>query len=112
MRREDSAEQYESLADLATRDPTVLNQFQANPVVALKTAATGVRAAGTPLDTDPWIYRVVVVALGLIAFVAAVGGILLVSGDRTVPEILIALGSASVGAIAGLLAPSPASQRQ
>jgi len=104
------AKQLESLADAAKTDPALLNQIKADPVAALNTAAAVARATPTPLQTDNWIYRIVVLALGLIGLVAAIGGILLVSNDKTVPEILIALGSAAVGAMAGLLAPSPATQ--
>jgi hypothetical protein len=103
--------QLVDLADRTTTDLTLAQQFQVNPAGALKTAAAGAGASGNPLGTDKWIYRIVVLALGLIGLVAAVGGIVLVSGDRTVPEILIALGSAAVGAMAGLLAPSPAGER-
>ncbi len=57
--------------------------------------------------SDKWIYRMIVGALGALAWMAAVGGIILVSGGKTAPDILVALGSAAVGALAGLLAPSP-----
>ena len=70
--------------------------------------------------TDPWAYRAVIVILGLI-----VVGVLLVygihsltpdeaatatSGARTLrdlPEALIAIGSVALGALAGILAPTP-----
>jgi hypothetical protein len=44
---------------------------------------------------------VIIVALGLI-FLAAHGD------QKTIPDGLVAIGSAAVGALAGLLAPSPA----
>ena len=64
----------------------------------------------TPLQTDVWIYRIVVVILGLIVLSTVVGGIyisVIAMGDATIQlsEGIIAIGSAAVGALAGLLAP-------
>ncbi len=62
------------------------------------------------LQTDPWIDRGVVAALGLAVLIWLVGAIWLVgNGSQNTPDILTAIGSAAVGALAGLLAPSPAS---
>jgi hypothetical protein len=62
--------------------------------------------------SDVWIYRIVVGALALIVLITVIGGIYLAvisKGDAKVglPEGVIAIGSAAVGALAGLLAPSP-----
>jgi hypothetical protein len=60
-----------------------------------------------PLD-DIWIYRIVVLMLGIVMLTAMVGSLILTtSGMEKVPDIFLALGSAAVGALAGLLAPSP-----
>ena len=56
---------------------------------------------------DVWIYRIVVITLGFSVLASMIGGIVLTIQDRQPPEILIALGSAAVGGLAGLLAPSP-----
>ncbi len=62
----------------------------------------------TPLQSDRWIYRLVVVCLGASVLLTIVGGFYLsIKTAATIPEGLIALGSAAVGALAGLLAPSP-----
>lgn len=65
-----------------------------------------------PLESDVWIYRIVVVVLGLVVLCTVVGGIYITElsrGDRqlSLPEGIVAIGSAAVGALAGLLAPSP-----
>jgi hypothetical protein len=65
-----------------------------------------------PLDTDPWIYRMVVFFLGLTVLVTVLGGIILTwvggaSPNFQIPQGVVAIGSAAVGALAGLLAPSP-----
>jgi hypothetical protein len=56
---------------------------------------------------DVWVYRIVVIALGLCVLASLIGAIMLAIQDRSTPELLVALGSAAVGGLAGLLAPSP-----
>jgi len=68
-------------------------------------------AKGGPLDWDKWIYRMVVAALGL-AILSCLSFVFVLSLSNTdsnlqLPEIFMAVGSAAVGALAGLLAPSP-----
>lgn len=67
---------------------------------------------GRPLETDLWIYRVVVIVLGITVLSTVLGGIILTlvgKGDQavTLPDAIVAIGSAAVGALAGLLAPPP-----
>lgn len=64
----------------------------------------------TALQTDRWIYRIVVLSLGFCVLSAMIGLIVLsLRGVATVPDGLVAIGSAAVGALAGLLAPAPKS---
>jgi hypothetical protein len=61
---------------------------------------------------DRWIYRAVVAVLGLVVLMTVGGGIYLaVSATGTtpvqIPDAIVAIGSAALGALAGLLAPSP-----
>ena len=63
------------------------------------------------LQNDIWLYRIVVVVLGLtlgLTVVASIVGaiVLTLSGQSTL-EVIVALGSAAIGGLAGLLAPSP-----
>lgn len=85
--------------------------LQADPALAARVKddpAAAIAGLAEPLQTDVWIYRIVVGALAL-AILGAVGGaILLAMNGRTIPELLLAIGSGAVGALAGLLAPSPA----
>lgn len=85
--------------------------LQADPALAARVKddpAGAIAGLAAPLQTDVWIYRIVVGALAL-AILGAVGGaILLGMNGRTIPEVLLAIGSGAVGALAGLLAPSPA----
>jgi hypothetical protein len=64
------------------------------------------------IDTDVWIYRCVVVFLGfaILGSLACTLAIFVKSLDPQtlkIPDIFLAIGSAAVGALAGLLAPSP-----
>ncbi|HEY0993517.1 MAG TPA: hypothetical protein VGD80_40970 [Kofleriaceae bacterium] len=56
---------------------------------------------------DRWLYRFAVSVLGLLALITAIGAIVLVGLNQKTPEVLISLGSAAVGALVGLFAPSP-----
>jgi hypothetical protein len=68
-----------------------------------------------PLESDKWIYRFVVIFLGLailssltFTFFLTVNTINTIAAkDLKIPDIFLAMGSAAVGALAGLLAPSP-----
>ena len=60
-----------------------------------------------PLKTDVWLYRMVVGVLGLVILASVIGAIALSIVNKATPEFLVALGSAAVGGLAGLLAPSP-----
>jgi hypothetical protein len=61
----------------------------------------------TRMKRDHWIYRAVVVVLGFTVVTSLVGTIVLVMTDHSTPEIIVALGSAAIGGLAGLLAPAP-----
>jgi hypothetical protein len=59
------------------------------------------------IPKDVWLYRMVVATLSLTVVASVIGAITLAMASRSTPEILVALGSAAVGGLAGLLAPSP-----
>lgn len=56
---------------------------------------------------DPVLYRGAVIVLGFLAVLAAMGSLGLAFVDKEAPEALVSLGSAAVGALVGLFAPSP-----
>ena len=60
------------------------------------------------LQTDVWVYRMVVFFLGSAVLSTIIGGLYIATTAAALPDGLVALGSAAVGALAGLLAPSPA----
>lgn len=67
----------------------------------------------TAFITDKWTYRIVVLALGIAVLIGMLGLIVLSwRGVTVLPEGLVAIASAAVGALAGLLAPSPKNSQQ
>ncbi len=84
--------------------PAMKNQITAK----VEAAEERVRSA---LETDPWIYRFVVwfLGVGILACLFFTFYLLVINRGQEVkmPEIFLAIGSAAVGALAGLLAPSP-----
>jgi hypothetical protein len=70
-----------------------------------------------PLEYDVFIYRIVVSAISGSLIIIQVGIIILFSigifkDDKSVPTIFTAIASAAIGALAGLLAPSPRNPKQ
>jgi hypothetical protein len=60
------------------------------------------------IQTDPWIYRMIVGTLTSTVLICLIGAIgLQAKGSKQIPELLTALGTGSLGALSGLLAPSP-----
>ena len=95
-----------SVSELAIKiaqDPELASKIKENPTETIASLAA-------PLQWDVWIYRMVVFALGITVILGIIGAIILAMAGKQIPEVLVALGSAAVGALAGLLAPSPASQ--
>jgi len=99
-----------TLPQLATRvanDPRLVQQIQADPAREIAEIAA---AAQIP---DTRVYRMVVGALGAVLLLCVVGAIALAyqgPPDKPIPDMLISVASAAVGALAGLLAPSPTAQ--
>ena len=99
----------QDLAEAASNDPTLEQELKTDPVGTLRQVAK-------PLDSDFVVYRIVVSALGLAVILSVLGAIALGwrdMGGTTVhepPQLLTAIGSAAVGALAGLLAPSPSNR--
>jgi hypothetical protein len=59
------------------------------------------------MEKDIWLYRMVVAVLGVTVVASVVGAIALAMTGQSTPEVIVALGSAAIGGLAGLLAPSP-----
>lgn len=88
-------------------NPELQSKFKQDPVNAIQQFQQQ-----NPLSTDKWIYRIIVLSLGITIIFVIIGVIVLIAmdkitGDQQVPTILTAIGSAAIGALAGLLAPPP-----
>jgi hypothetical protein len=104
---------------MAVSSPQSPNGSSAPPVIGIgepqqAALAGNEQSSATPLQRDDWIYRAVVVTLGATVLLVVIGTFLLAAlpsllrlGSLETPPALIALGSAAVGALGGLLAPSP-----
>lgn len=84
-------------------------KFRINPVEAIK----NVEIRNTTKDTDYWIYRIIVLMLGL-AVIAIIAGLILIaywndgsSKDNQLVTIFATISSGAIGALAGLLSPTP-----
>ncbi|MEW6363120.1 MAG: hypothetical protein AB1714_00625 [Acidobacteriota bacterium] len=104
------------LVDRLLDTPGLLDQVKSNPAVLRDLAEQVTREWPPPaFVSDRWTYRIVVLALGIVC-IAAIGGAIYLSAIASagsapnIPDALTALGAAAIGALAGLLAPSPASR--
>ncbi len=105
------------LVDTVLHNPSVLDAVRNDPEKTLRTlAADATRHLPPPAFVrESGIYYVVVISLGLVAVASIVGAIYLTASAHgeaaaKIPDTITALGSAAIGALAGLLAPSPARQ--
>lgn len=89
------------LAERVARDPELEKKIKENPVKTIASLAA-------PVQTDVWVFRIVVIVLGLIVLGAMCGAIIMAVRGSEVPQFIVAVGSAAGGALTGLLAPSPA----
>jgi hypothetical protein len=107
--KEEIPRSADMLAQLIIASPGLLNQSnpQAAQIVEKLAKEVTVNLPTPALIADKWLYRTVVSTLGLVTIIAILGSIFLSATSVTIPDVLTALGSAAIGALAGLLAPSP-----
>lgn len=88
-------------------NPIVRDEFIKNPIGELDKV---VKEASAPAYYhDKFIYRYVVQALGLALLIAIVGSIWLALSDKTIPDLLVAISSGTIGALAGLFSATKSS---
>jgi hypothetical protein len=97
---------FEDFKAALNNNPVLQQKFKEDPV----TAAANV-VISNPKETDPWIYRIIVMALGVAILTIIIGLVIITVNKITFGEQLItiftAISSGAIGALAGLLAPSP-----
>jgi hypothetical protein len=88
------------LAAMVAENPALQQQLKDDPVGTLQSLAE-------PLESDKWIYRIVVASLGLSAVFVVVGVFALkaIDGSTAIPDAMVAIGSAAIAALAALLVP-------
>lgn len=89
------------LAQAVAKDPELQQQISTNPVSVLTSVADN------PLKTDVWIYRIIVLALSSVILAMVIDTLV---QQQKPAESVVALASTALGALAGLLAPSPIKQ--
>lgn len=100
---------FDDFKTALNNNPALQEEFRENPVRAAENLVTT-----NPKDTDYWIYRIIVIALGL-AVLGIITGLILITlnnlrFDTQLITIFTAISSGAIGALAGLLAPSPSKQ--
>lgn len=109
---DDTMRSATKLVDMISEDPQLRSEIQdgGNPMTALRVAASQAESRVAPFRHDRLLYRIAIIVLSALALIAAVGSIMITLLDKKMPEVLVALGAAAVGALVGLFAPSPPSQ--
>ena len=87
--------------DQVNKDPQLQEKMKKDPVGTLNEVLV------SPLQTDKVIYRIVVSVLGAVVLIAVIGGFILASDSKPLPEAIVAIASSAGGGLIGLLAPSP-----
>jgi len=91
------------LDNALAKDETLQDRFKQDPVKTIKEISEN----RSPVP-DNWIYRIVVGSLGLSVILVIIGTIILnPDSDKNLPTVFTAIASGAIGALAGLLAPSP-----
>jgi len=98
------AKELDDIAEQQQLDPS---KKQAILAAANKAKEDAVRQAAY-ID-DKYFYRGVLIILGAAVIMVAIGGLILAYFRIEVPQFIAALATTAIGAVAGLLAPSPTS---
>jgi hypothetical protein len=109
---EDKLRVASRMVDLVKSSPDLEKLLKANPVEGMVAVRAKAEEAEKDYDKvrDRALYRIAITVLSLIALSTAAAAIVFGLEEKTIPEVLVALGSASVGALVGLFAPSPVSK--
>ncbi len=98
----------ERMVELVRRDPKRLDVGKGNPAEALEKLRAEAEKEIPAYVGDEWFYRIIVVGLITVVILTILSAVLL---KGVVPDYIISLGSTAIGALAGLLVPSPGGQR-
>ena len=99
------------MVKMFSEDPALLKKLKSDPLPVLKDTATKAEAKVPAYFGDKSFYYIVVGVLGAVILIAAISSVWLALRNMGTPSLLVALGSAAVGALAGLFAHSPLDQQ-
>jgi hypothetical protein len=91
------------LMKLIANDSAIEQKIKDNPLDAITEYAD----LSVGVKTANMVYFGALVFLGFVLLLVIFAVVLLALNGQAIPEVLVAIGSAGVGALAGLLAPSP-----
>ena len=101
------------LLDAVRGNDHIINQIRAEPVQTLTDLTDKIKREHPPITAaeDKITFRVAVIVLGVviigIIFIIGVKYVVIdANSDLKIPEVLVAMGSTALGALAGLLSPS------
>lgn len=97
------------ISDYLDKTPERAKALEANPVVELPKVIKEIAENQPVYVKDKLLYRIVVISLAAVVLITLIGLILLAAMGKTIPEGMVALGSAAVGGLAGLVAAPKAS---
>jgi hypothetical protein len=114
MRTKNPLSSAQQVVRIFKEDNTLLAKLKTEPdtikVVqeAANTAEAAAEQAVRQWGGDKWLYRIALGTLAILALSTAIGAVILVAiGGKDTPQVLVSLGSAAVGALVGIFAPSP-----
>jgi hypothetical protein len=93
----------DEMVNIILKNRNILDTIVKDPELELPKLADEAKKQ-TEIPNTP-VYRTIVWALSVVAVVALIGAIALVGIGKSAPEVVIALGSAAIGALAGALIP-------
>lgn len=73
----------------------------------MKPLPRGHHVISPPSSSDPWLYRMITGALSLTVLTCAGGVVILQLNGKPTPDVLSHLGTVALGALTGVLVPSP-----
>lgn len=109
---EDKLRVANRMMNILETNPDLQKEVSKDPVAGMEKIRVQATKAEKEYDRekDKLLYRLALGILGLIALSTAAAAVVFGLQEKTIPEVLVALGSASVGSMVGLFAPSPVSK--
>lgn len=101
----------DALVNMFSSNPELVDELRTSdhPVKVLAKVAKEVTSPA--FVNDQTLYRIAVCVLGFLAITTSLGSLILAGIGIEIPQVLVASGSTAVGALVGLFAPSPSSNK-